>query len=63
MQKSLSKHFDKFGKRDIPVWVNLGKSKLTENNDAHNDYSTTLEQLWKCSIYLLSAYHLLIHPI
>lgn len=49
MQKSLSKHFDKFGKPDIPVWVNLGKSKLTENNDAHNDYSTTLERLWKYS--------------
>ena len=49
MQKSLSKHFDRFGKPDIPVWVNLGKSKLTENNDAHNDYSTTLERLWKYS--------------
>ena len=49
MQKSLSNHFDKFGKPDIPVWVNLGKSKLTENEDAHNDYSTTLERLWKYS--------------
>lgn len=49
MQKSLSAHFEKFGRPDIPVWVNLGKSKLTENNDAHNDYSTTLGRLWKYS--------------
>ena len=43
----MSKHFDKFGKPEIPVWVNLGKSKLTNNSDAHIDYSTTLERLWE----------------
>ena len=47
MQMSLAKHFEKFGKPNIPIWVNLGKSKLTKNSEAHIDYSTTLNRLWK----------------
>mgnify|MGYP002827047814 FL=1 len=46
MQHSLEKHYNKFGKPGIPIWINLGKSKLTDNSDAHIDYSTTLERLW-----------------
>ena len=46
MQLSLKAHYKRFGKPKIPIWVNLGKSKLTENIDAHVDYSTTLERLW-----------------
>jgi len=47
MHENLTKHFDKYGKPKIPIWVNLGKSKLTENADAHIDYSTTLGKLWE----------------
>ena len=47
MQHSLEKHYNKFGKPGIPIWINLGKSKLTDNSDAHTDYSTTLERLWE----------------
>jgi len=47
MQSAFEKHFAKFGKPEIPIWVNLGKSKLTENEDAHSDYSTTLGRLWE----------------
>lgn len=34
------------GKQTIPVWANLGKSKVTELSDAKDDYSTSLERLW-----------------
>ena len=47
MQNALKRHYSRFGKPNIPLWVNLGKSKLTSNNDAHTDYSTTLKRLWK----------------
>ena len=47
MQSAFEIHFAKFGKPEIPIWVNLGKSKLTENEDAHFDYSTTLGRLWQ----------------
>ena len=33
--------------RKIPVWVNLGKSKLTPLSEAKDDYSTTLRRLWQ----------------
>ena len=35
MQHSLENHYNKFGKPGIPIWINLGKSKLTPsyNND------------------------------
>ena len=46
MQNTLNLHYEKYGKPKIPVWVNLGKSKLTDNKDAHADYSTTLKRLW-----------------
>ena len=47
MENSLKAHYNRFGKPKIPIWVNLGKSKLTDNIDAHIDYSTTLKRLWK----------------
>ena len=47
MQNTLKVHYSRFGKPRIPIWVNLGKSKLTDNNDAHTDYSTTLKRLWQ----------------
>ena len=34
------------GSQPIPVWANLGKSKLTPIEDADMDYSTTMHRLW-----------------
>ncbi|MGB1955548.1 MAG: quinone-dependent dihydroorotate dehydrogenase [Candidatus Poseidoniaceae archaeon] len=33
--------------RTIPVWANLGKSKLTPLSDAKDDYATTMRRLWR----------------
>ena len=33
--------------RKIPVWANLGKSKLTPLSEAKDDYATTLRRLWR----------------
>ena len=46
IQRALQLHVDKYGQPGIPVWVNLGKSKVTPLSDAHLDYGTTLERLW-----------------
>jgi len=43
----LNKHFSKHGQPKIPLWINLGKSKLTELEDASDDYATTMQRLWK----------------
>ena len=43
----LNKHFSKHGQPRIPLWINLGKSKLTELEDAPTDYATTMQRLWK----------------
>jgi len=47
VSRTLDLHFKKYGTPKIPVWVNLGKSKLTDNSDAHIDYSTTMDRLWE----------------
>ena len=47
IREKLSKHYSKRSKPKIPLWINLGKSKLTENKDAHVDYSTTMKRLWE----------------
>ena len=46
ISQTLDLHFKKHGPPKVPLWVNLGKSKLTENSDAHTDYSTTMDRLW-----------------
>ena len=46
ISQTLDIHFKKHGPLNIPVWVNLGKSKLTDNSEAHTDYSTTMDRLW-----------------
>ena len=46
IQASLHQHFKRHGRPDIPIWVNLGKSKVTPLEEAHIDYGTTLERLW-----------------
>ncbi len=34
------------GGLNVPLWVNLGKSKLTPIAEAHVDYATSLQRLW-----------------
>ena len=46
IQSALKHHVDTYGQPGIPVWVNLGKSKVTPLSEAHLDYGTTLERLW-----------------
>ena len=46
IQRSLERHIKRHGRLGIPVWVNLGKSKVTPLDEAHLDYGTTLERLW-----------------
>lgn len=43
----LKKHFAKYGRPKVPLWVNLGKSKLTPLDKAADDYSNTLQLLWE----------------
>ena len=46
ISENLERHFKKYGSPSVPLWVNLGKSKLTPNEDAHLDYATTMKLLW-----------------
>ena len=46
LQERLTSHFKKHGGYDKPLWVNLGKSKITPLEDAHVDYATTMRRLW-----------------
>lgn len=45
--KQLSRCFARQGKPNVPLWVNLGKSKITPLNEAHTDYATSMERLWQ----------------
>jgi dihydroorotate dehydrogenase len=42
----LKMYFEKFGRPNVPLWINLGKSKLTPLEESSSDYSTTFERLW-----------------
>jgi len=44
--KNLKNHFAKYGRPNVPLWINLGKSKLTPLEKSSEDYSTTLQRLW-----------------
>jgi dihydroorotate dehydrogenase len=46
IQAALKHHFNRYGRPSIPLWVNLGKSKMTPLDDAPKDYATTMERLW-----------------
>lgn len=47
IQRHLEAHVRRYGRPKAPLWVNLGKSKVTSLEDAHTDYATTMERLWK----------------
>ena len=46
IQRALQHHVARYGQPGIPLWVNLGKSKVTPLSEAHIDYGTTFERLW-----------------
>lgn len=46
IQAALKHHFNRYGRPSVPLWVNLGKSKITPLDDAPMDYATTMERLW-----------------
>ncbi len=46
MSRALAKQKEKRWAK-IPVGVNLGKSKITPNEDAEHDYAGTMERLWE----------------
>ena len=46
IQRALRDHVKRYGQPGIPIWVNLGKSKVTPLPEAHLDYGTTFERLW-----------------
>ena len=46
IRDALKQHITKHGRPKIPIWVNLGKSKITPLEDAPNDYATTFQRLW-----------------
>ena len=46
IQQGLQHHFKRYGKPTSPLWVNLGKSKITPLDEAHTDYATTMDRLW-----------------
>lgn len=47
IQSALRRHFERHGRPGIPLWVNLGKSKVTPLDEAPADYATTMERLWE----------------
>ena len=39
-------HWNRHGALPVPLWVNLGKSKITPLDEAEQDYATTMRLLW-----------------
>lgn len=46
IRQALEHHFERHGRPEVPLWVNLGKSKTTPLEEAPLDYATTMERLW-----------------
>ena len=45
MRDKLKHHYEKYGKPEVPILANIGKSKLTPLEKASEDYCTTIERL------------------
>ena len=43
----LKTHITNIGKPSVPLWANLGKSKITPLEESAADYATTMTRLWK----------------
>ena len=52
----LSHHISRHGEPKVPLWANLGKSKLTPLDEAASDYATTMERLWTyCDVFVINV--------
>ena len=56
VQKRLERYSMRHGVYPVPLWVNLGKSKITSLEEAHLDYATTMERLWPhASVFVVNV--------
>ena len=56
MAKRLEHHFQRFGPPSVPLWANLGKSKITPLDEAPADYATTMERLFPyCDVFVINV--------
>lgn len=52
----LSLHIRRHGQPEVPLWANLGKSKVTPLSEAASDYATTMERLWPhCDVFVINV--------
>ena len=47
IRQRLEAHFKRYGRPSVPLWVNVGKSKITPLDIAHEDYAATVHALWQ----------------
>lgn len=54
--EQLSLHIRRHGQPNVPLWANLGKSKVTPLDEAASDYATTMERLWPhCDVFVINV--------
>ena len=54
--KQLESHFNRIGSPNVPLWANLGKSKVTPLSEAPADYAATMERLWAfCDVFVINV--------
>lgn len=52
----LASHFSRHGSPNIPLWANLGKSKITPLDEAPSDYASTMDRLWNyCDTFVINV--------
>jgi dihydroorotate dehydrogenase len=56
MAAQLKHHFTRFGRPMVPLWANLGKSKVTPLEEAPSDYANTMALLWPfCDVFVINV--------
>lgn len=56
VQHRLGLYTDRKGDYPLPLWVNLGKSKITSLEEAEDDYAFTMECLWPfASVFVVNV--------
>ncbi|MDA9117196.1 quinone-dependent dihydroorotate dehydrogenase [Candidatus Poseidoniaceae archaeon] len=56
MAIQLKRHFARYGRPIVPLWANLGKSKITPLTEAPADYATTMERLYPyCDVFVINV--------
>ena len=49
-------HFSRHGSPNVPLWANLGKSKITPLDQAPSDYAATMDRLWEyCDTFVINV--------